>query len=611
MNTQQYFNNLPYNLDTIFTQICQYKCFQVNLKRAILQNKPNIIRRVKLINSNWFDKWKKISCYEAIKDELDLGISIQQNYNKNKNNYLEIIKNLEISESLENNINNNSLISGFDNSLRRISINPRNNFEIISQELWESFVPPNNINNGTSIELNLEYLTKFALIINLSSLASYIIFWNINKQQLEKIILIFSDEGQKYLVMENLKQLGINNFNACYLDDLVGEDFRNNSFSFKCIKKTENIKIIQKNDIPNQIITGYNINNNFNNDFDINIPVGLNNIGQTCYMNSALQCLINISKLTNFFLTKANEIDQYNQILSHAYLDIVKNVLRKTNESKYITSYSPFEFQGIISINPLFTGASDSIDLINHFLQTIHKELNFETNENILSKYLVNNVGNNIKFQNLNLSLNNFISDNNSIITNTFYIIEKSKLICNNCKQIQYSFQMLSYIIFPLEEIRLYKKNNFGVDQPSVLIMQAFEYYRRQCPLFGENQIHCNLCGRDSNAIQCSSFYSLPEILIINLNRGHGNIYNVGIIIEEYLNLSNYAESNIYNNSNYRCIGIITHLGPSGNTGHFIAFCFVKDKNKWFKFNDSIVEPSNFQDASTLGDSYVLFYERQ
>ena len=148
--------------------------FQVNLKRSILQNKPNIIRRVKLINSNWFDKWKKISCYEAIKDELDLGISIQQNYNKNKNNYLEIIKNLEISESLENNINNNSLISGFDNSLRRISINPRNNFEIISQELWESFVPPNNINNGTSIELNLEYLTKFALIINLSSLASYI-----------------------------------------------------------------------------------------------------------------------------------------------------------------------------------------------------------------------------------------------------------------------------------------------------------------------------------------------------------------------------------------------------------------------------------------------------
>ena len=141
--------------------------------------------------------------------------------------------------------------------------------------------------------------------------------------------------------------------------------------------------------------------------------------------------------------------------------------------------------------------------------------------------------------------------------------------------------------------------------------MEAFEYYRRQCPLFGDNKIHCNYCGMDSNAIQCSSFYSLPEVLIINLNRGHGNIYNVDIKIQEYLNLSNYAESNIDNNSNYKCIGIITHFGPSGNAGHFIAFCFVKDKNKWFKFNDSMVTPSNFQEASISGDLYVLFYERQ
>ena len=85
-----------------------------------------------------------------------------------------------------------------------------------------------------------------ALIINLSSTSCYIIFWNINKQQLEKIILIFSDEGQKFLVMDNLKQLGINNFYACYLDELVGENFSNSSFSFKCIKKTENINCAYK-----------------------------------------------------------------------------------------------------------------------------------------------------------------------------------------------------------------------------------------------------------------------------------------------------------------------------------------------------------------------------
>lgn len=86
----------------------------------------------------------------------------------------------------------------------------------------------------------------------------------------------------------------------------------------------------------------------------INDPVGLNNIGLTCYMNSALQYLVHIPKLSNYFLQKKNEINEYNQILSYAYLQIVENLLRKTKESQYITSYSPIEFQGIASINPLF-----------------------------------------------------------------------------------------------------------------------------------------------------------------------------------------------------------------------------------------------------------------
>ena len=65
------------------------------------------------------------------------------------------------------------------------------------------------------------------------------------------------------------------------------------------------------------------------------------------------------------------------------------------------------------------------------------------------------------------------------------------------------------------------------------------------------------------------------------------------------------------NSLHYKLISIITHFGPSGTAGHFIAFCFIKDKNKWYKFNDSNVTESNFQEASTSGDTYILFYERQ
>ena len=50
----------PYNLEQIFTQICEYKVFLVNLKRAVLLGDKNFFKRVFLINSDWFNKWKKI-----------------------------------------------------------------------------------------------------------------------------------------------------------------------------------------------------------------------------------------------------------------------------------------------------------------------------------------------------------------------------------------------------------------------------------------------------------------------------------------------------------------------------------------------------------------------
>ena len=141
--------------------------------------------------------------------------------------------------------------------------------------------------------------------------------------------------------------------------------------------------------------------------------------------------------------------------------------------------------------------------------------------------------------------------------------------------------------------------------------MDGFNYYKRDSIMTGENQISCNFCGLRTNATQCNSLYSLPDILIINLNRGRGNIFNVKIQIPENIDLSNQVESKVDNNHNYRLICLITHFGPNGTSGHFIAFCFVQGKNKWYKFNDSIVSESDFKEASNSGDIYILFYQRQ
>jgi hypothetical protein len=212
MNYQQQMltERIPYSEKEIFNQICLYKIFEVNIKRAILMNDKSYINKVCLINSEWFGKWKKLSYYEAIKDELNMSQTIQENYNNSIKNYYTIIQNFDLQENLPPEINNNSVYSGYNNNTGKIEIDPYFNFELISPELWNSFVPPNSINNGTGIELDIEYLTKDSLVVDLSSKSCYIFFWKLHEQKLGKIILIFQDEFNKYQTIEHLKSIGIN-----------------------------------------------------------------------------------------------------------------------------------------------------------------------------------------------------------------------------------------------------------------------------------------------------------------------------------------------------------------------------------------------------------------
>ena len=607
-------NRTPYSLEQIFTQVCEYKVFLVNLKREVLLRNGNqqFIKNVCLINSDWFNKWKKISCYEAIKDELNMCDNISTNYQKNVKQYIQILNNLEMADSLDVNIDNNSI--GREYNENSIEISPESNFDIISPELWNNFTKDSQINNGTKIEIEISYITKDSFEIKLGQRSTYIIFWNINEQRLGKIILKYNDEGQKYFIFEEIKNLGINNFYACHLDDLV--DFKQETtsqYSFYCINKSEFKKNIIKQNINYNVDinnNNYNINPNyFNNNISL-LPMGLENVFLTCYMNSSLQSLVNVTKLSNYFTN--NIFDENNQVLSAAYSRVVKNLLRLTPESQNMTYYSPVEFFQITrSLSPIFQGlAGDAIDLINFFLEHIHQEVNLMHNENVFTKYIVQNIGNSVKFYNLNMAINNYCQNNRSIMSNLFYYIEKAKTTCNKCKQTNYSFQFEKTLVFPLEEIRKVKSQLLNSYQNTINIMDGFDYHKRNTLLTNENMIYCNFCQMKTNAWQMNALYSAPEYLIINLNRGKGKSLNVHIDIYENININNYVESKCDNNNNYRLISLITHLGISGTAGHYIAFCFVEREKDWFKFNDTIVEKSTFNEAVNTGDSYVLIYQR-
>ena len=109
-----------------------------------------------------------------------------------------------------------------------------------------------------------------------------------------------------------------------------------------------------------------------------------------------------------------------------------------------------------------------------------------------------------------------------------------------------------------------------------------------------------------------SSFLeTTPKVLIILLNRGTGIQFKIKLEFTTELDISQYVNQN-NGGIKYKLIGVITHLGESGASGHFIAHCLSPIDNQWYTYNDAIVSKiDDFQkQIIDLGMPYLLFYKK-
>jgi ubiquitin C-terminal hydrolase len=142
----------------------------------------------------------------------------------------------------------------------------------------------------------------------------------------------------------------------------------------------------------------------------------------------------------------------------------------------------------------------------------------------------------------------------------------------------------------------------------SLNLENCFEEFEVEDLLSGDNQIFCNNCHKSSDAITKTEIYKSPNVLIIILNRGRGNVFECDVKFGLSLDINKFAKKND-SPKIYDLIGVISHLGESSMEGHFIAFCKHFDGN-WFLFNDSIV--SNCSESEIFrGTPYILFYQNR
>ena len=436
------------------------------------------------------------------------------------------------------------------------------------------------INDYTKYSFINEEFCKYFKIQNINNLSKGCLF--INKVGSQKKVISVYYPKEKYLLrVEN------------YLSD---------SFILKKLSKP-------KTDIQSPI--GNNTTTTITSEIPSSPPehaLGLENIGATCYMNATLQCLCHVNSIKDYFL----DDNTYNQYISTKPASLTKcfaDVLRKIWSSTFEQSYPPREFKNKISImNPLFKGiqANDSKDLVLFIYENIHTELNNPSqNPNQIN---LNNIPNELyQFR------QNYYSQNYSIISKTFYYEQSSIMQCQNCNYKTYNFNIMNIIIFPLEKIRLYmeKKNPNGFS--IVTLYDCFDQNQQPELLFGANQIYCNNCRQNANALSYNQLYTCPEVLTIILNRGKGLEFDVNFSFPMELTIQKYVTDKSYD-PNYELIGVLTHFGPSGMAGHFVAYCKSPITGQWFFYNDAMVTPCKSDVESEMqsnGIPYILFYQRR
>lgn len=147
--------------------------------------------------------------------------------------------------------------------------------------------------------------------------------------------------------------------------------------------------------------------------------------------------------------------------------------------------------------------------------------------------------------------------------------------------------------------------------QPSSQSVQTLlDYYLQPEKLCGDNQYHCDVCGRLTDGERISMIVEEPPRLILTLKR-----FRFDPMSQQRTKLLQVVHLDRFitlNKIQYELYAAVVHCGSSVDSGHY--YTFAKDKTEWYKFNDSSVIKSSVEDLCKLKPPetpYVLFYSRE
>ncbi|KAJ1675776.1 hypothetical protein EV182_000600 [Spiromyces aspiralis] len=182
---------------------------------------------------------------------------------------------------------------------------------------------------------------------------------------------------------------------------------------------------------------------------------GLINLGNTCYMNSALQCLSNTPALKDYFKAgiHTDEINPQNPLAKDGDIAMAYGSLVTKMWSGQYTSFRPYEFKAMIGRHsyPNYPfagyGQQDAPEFVAFLLDCLHEDLN-----RIKNKPYIEIPGSNDRpdHELADEQWDIYKKRNDSVIVDLFQGQYRSKLQCPECKETSTTFDPFMYLTLPI-----------------------------------------------------------------------------------------------------------------------------------------------------------------
>ena len=575
----------------------------------VLKSNNNSFNNTNISSQTYIDNSYK-SDY-MMKNRMNNQMNIQMN-NQFLNNEMKF--NQMYNQMMLNNINmQNQLLNQNQLILNQL----QQNFQILNKNNQNAF---RNQKNQNLLPNQKNFLRSQNNLNNFQNKNNPIIIKaqinpNLNQNQSNQA---FSQNQINLNFNQNQFNQGFNQNNKSFSQNQFNPNFNQNQFNRNLMQNNLlNNNQIQKNEISIDYEKEIekNAKENFKFYFYENFEVdyyptkGLNNVGLTCYMNSTLQCLLHIPELTNFFINAYNEFSNKNEKIiqktetkgkiSKEYNALLNEIFSNSrNFFGFDSSVSPKKFNDLISrLNPQFSKyqSNDAKDLIIYLLQEMHEELNYFGGQKLQKIPQCNQLDESDSFK-FFYEVNSKM--NFSIISYLFWGIVKQTTICRVCKSTLFNFQYFQYLSFPLYR---YANTKFN-------IYKGLKDYIAEEILTGDNQFYCQKCQNLRDAKIFSKIYYTSPYLLINLDYGKNKIYipkeidygSIIILSKEFLEIK-------AGEITYNLIAVSSHIGSSGNSGHYITYCRDIKSDSWYKFNDSSVSKCDFENTKEYSPYLLLF----